>query len=476
MFLDFILSIKDNINHNVYITDDIILRTIKNSIQFLSEFIPADIHIYKICGDLVTCIGEAKSSIYPSFYRRSHIDLTFNVSQNSILKKTLDEKKNVKGYQGEIYNNFPLYQYSYPILNSNSNIIGILLIERSIFETKKWLLRKWFYDELVEYLISTIIKKGLYEINYLPNFYPSDAIIIINNEGIINYSNNNAINIFSHLGLEIPLEGNRIQTIINFDKYNIINQEVNHLFYKQELIIGNNNIEINYIIVETYIILLIKNLTEIRKKEKEIKVKSVIINEINHRVKNNLQSITSLLRLQKRRIDNPEIKSIINDIINRINSISIVHEYLSYSDIDAVDISEVIKKIAEEIINSYSFLNKIIKLEFNFDDKLIISSHKAVSIALVVNEIIINSLKHAFEDINECIIFIEFKILNNKFILNITDNGKGFPENFDIKKNSNLGWNIIDIIIKDDLKGEYSIYKNTISIAINLDDLVPNII
>lgn len=472
MIENIIASIQGNINHNIYITDDIVLRTIKNNIQFLSEFIPADIHIYKLSDDKVICIGESKSSIYPSFYRRNHIDLSFNINDNELFRETIIFRKNLKGLQGEIFNSFPLYQYIYPIFNSNHKIIGLLLIERSIFETKKWLLKKWFYDELVEYLINTILNKSLYEINSLPNFYPSDSIIIINNEGIINYSNNNAINTLSQLSLEIPLEGNKIQNIFNFEKYDIVNQEINSLFFKQELIIENNNIEINYIVIEDYIILLIKNLTEIRKKEKEIKIKSVIINEINHRVKNNLQSISSLLRLQKRRTENIEIKNTLNDIINRINSISIVHEFLSYSDLDAVDIFEVIKKTAEEIINTYSSSDKLIKLNFISDNKLIISSSKSVSIALVINEIISNSLKHAFNDTYDCNIFIDLKIINNTFILNIKDSGKGFPENFDIKKHSNLGWNIIDIIVKDDLKGEYIINNNEISIIISLNNLI----
>jgi two-component sensor histidine kinase len=380
-------------------------------------------------------------------------------------------KNNLKGLQGEIFNGFPLYQYIYPIFNSNNKIIGFLLVERSIFETKKWMLRRWFYDELVECLINTILKKSLYEINSLPNFYPSDSIIIINNEGIISYSNNNALNTFSQLCLELPLEGNKIQDIVDYKKYNIFNQEINSLFFKQELITEFNNIEINYIPVDnSYIILLIKNLTEIRKKEKEIRIKSLIINEINHRVKNNLQAISSLLRLQKRRTKTNEIKNILNDIINRINSISVVHEFLSYSELDAVDIFEVIKKISEEIINTYSSPEKIIKVEFNINGKIIISSNKSVSLALVVNEIINNSLKHV--ENHEINIFIDLRILSNKFVLKIKDNGKGFPKDFDVKKDSNLGLNIIDIIVKDDLKGEYIINGNEIIVNVNLNNLI----
>jgi len=80
-----------------------------------------------------------------------------------------------------------------------------------------------------------------------------------------------------------------------------------------------------------------------------------------------------LLRLQKRRTKRNEIKNILNDIINRINSISVVHEFLSYSELDAVDIFEVIKKISEKIINTYSSPEKIIKVKFNINGKIIIS-------------------------------------------------------------------------------------------------------
>ncbi|WDU82161.1 sensor histidine kinase [Caloramator sp. Dgby_cultured_2] len=142
--------------------------------------------------------------------------------------------------------------------------------------------------------------------------------------------------------------------------------------------------------------MLIRDITEVKEKEKELILKSVAIREIHHRVKNNLQTIASLLRLQSRRIQDENAKKSFNESINRILSISVTHEILAQNGVDEVDIKTIISKIAESTLNYSLSPNENIKVFIN-GDSFNIDSDKATSIALVVNEILQNSLEHAFE-------------------------------------------------------------------------------
>ena len=92
-------------------------------------------------------------------------------------------------------------------------------------------------------------------------------------------------------------------------------------------------------------IIILSDITEIRKKDKELMIKSAVIQEIHHRVKNNLQTIASLLRLQSRRSNSPEVKEALRESINRILSISVVHEFLSQQGEENIDVVEVTTNI-----------------------------------------------------------------------------------------------------------------------------------
>ncbi len=215
--------------------------------------------------------------------------------------------------------------------------------------------------------------------------------------------------------------------------------------------------------------LVLMDLTEIKEKDKELILKAVAIREIHHRVKNNLQTIASILRLQSRRIDSIEAKKAFDESINRILSIAMTHEVLSQKGIDDVDIKTILSKIKDNATRNSIKLNKkiIIKL---YGDSLNVNSDKATSIAIVVNELIENSLEHGFTEENEGIIEIIIKKGIAYSNISISDNGRGFDTKL-LNKNS-LGLKIVRSIVKDKLSGDINIEsnKNGTKSAINFNN------
>ncbi|MFN8670490.1 MAG: sensor histidine kinase [Candidatus Sericytochromatia bacterium] len=449
---------ESHINKGIEPHDNVILDTIGYSINFLSEIVPTDIHVYNLIENTVKTIFEAKPSFIKSFYKRTHIDYSFNIEKNDLFKKVIESKKTEKGVNGTIFNGLPLFQTLYPIKNKEDNVIGFLMVESSFDDSQKNTnLTNYFYFLIFESLINKLLSNAIFENTNLPKIKPSDGVLILDEMGIINYSNHIGINTLKRINSELLIEGNNFQEIFQDGVWKIL--QVNSLYYEQEVKIKELTINIKSIHIDNFILVILSDITEIRNKDQEIEIKSYIIKEIHHRVKNNLQSIVSLLRLQERRNKNQEVKDILSDNIQRITSIAIVHDYLSQKDVNSVDLSEMSKNIVNEISKTYSHPDKKINFKLNLPEKLFFPSSKAVSISLVLNEILNNILKHAFTEKDDGEVVLE--IIESKTLkLIISDNGKGIPISFSPEKNGNLGWKIISNLVKEDLKGTYFLESN----------------
>lgn len=181
--------------------------------------------------------------------------------------------------------------------------------------------------------------------------------------------------------------------------------------------------------------------------------RSALLQESHHRIKNNLQSIVGLISLQKMFVKNPpdlSIDDLLDGIINRIKSIASVHNILSKDKVGRSIIN--VKQIIEAIIDLINDNPKIV-IHLDLDD-ILIPYNKATSIALIINELVTNCFKHAFTDTKSGIINIQCKRFNDCIFLSVRDNGRGFPENFDLTKIDSLGLSILQGIVTSDFQGE----------------------
>jgi ribose transport system ATP-binding protein len=182
---------------------------------------------------------------------------------------------------------------------------------------------------------------------------------------------------------------------------------------------------------------------------------SLLLQESNHRIKNNLQIIVNLVEMRSLYLPQNEegeyTLSILENIISEIKSIAAVHELLSKDN----SMSPILmNKLISTVSKSIDFSK--IKFVTDSDGDHYIPYSKTNPIAMVINELIINSVKHAFPsrlDSRECVIKIETKEQNSNLVIAVSDNGTGFPKGFSLDKCSGLGYTIISTIVKNDLKG-----------------------
>jgi len=175
-----------------------------------------------------------------------------------------------------------------------------------------------------------------------------------------------------------------------------------------------------------------------------LKEKEILLKEIHHRVKNNLQIISSLLNLQSSSIPDENIQDIFNDCRNRVNSMSLIHENLYQSpDLNNIDFDKYVKNLADSLQSSYSTKNAI-ALNIDIHD-VFLNINTAVPCGLIINELVSNSFKHGFPKGKKGKINIKFHPENDNLLLIIKDNGIGIPEK-SLKDKSSFGLNLIEML------------------------------
>ncbi|EJW16415.1 sensor histidine kinase [Paenibacillus alvei] len=199
---------------------------------------------------------------------------------------------------------------------------------------------------------------------------------------------------------------------------------------------------------------ILHDVTEIKDKEAEIISKSVAIREIHHRVKNNLQTVASLLRIQGRQCKSPEAKKCLDDSVSRVLAIAATHELLS-TEIDAqVDLLDVIRLIATNIERCFLHCHAI-EMDITSTQSICLDSDRTVDIALIVSELLHNSYEHAFGDCTQGKITVHAQAEGDLVTVIVADNGTGFAVEDAPRKS--LGLSIVRSYVKDKLKGKLTI-------------------
>ncbi|MDQ0252826.1 ribose transport system ATP-binding protein [Evansella vedderi] len=185
--------------------------------------------------------------------------------------------------------------------------------------------------------------------------------------------------------------------------------------------------------------------------------RSALLQESHHRIKNNLQSIVGLMTLQKQFVKKNSEKSItdtLDNIISRVKSIAAVHDLLSKERLGRSIIN--VREIIEAIVN-FNHVDPDISIYLDLDD-IFIPYSKASSIALIINELVTNCLKHAFDHLTEGVIHIKCKRIQELVCITVNDNGNGLPEDFDVNKLDSLGLSILHSIVRNEFKGEMKFF------------------
>jgi len=204
-------------------------------------------------------------------------------------------------------------------------------------------------------------------------------------------------------------------------------------------------------------IVLLQNVTELRRRERELVTKDATIREIHHRVKNNLQTVSALLRLQSRRIEDPAASAALNEAVRRIASIALVHETLSNSAEASVAFDDVLDRL---VAHALELSPRMGELQISRTGALgALDPRIATPLSLVVTELIHNALEHGLAE-SGTNLTIEVSRVDGAIEIIIVDDGVGLPEGFTILESANLGLQIVRTLTENELKGTINLVRS----------------
>jgi two-component sensor histidine kinase len=201
-------------------------------------------------------------------------------------------------------------------------------------------------------------------------------------------------------------------------------------------------------------LVLLRDVTDLRRRDRELVTKDATIREIHHRVKNNLQTVAALLRLQARRIGVPEGREALDEAVRRVGSIALVHETLSQSFEELVDFDAVadrLRLVVAEVGSSSGLTGLVTTARTGSFGTL--TAEVATPLSMVLTEILQNAVQHGFHG-GAGVITVDARRLDGRLRVTVDDDGRGLPSGFDVERSTSLGLSIVRTLVESELDGQ----------------------
>ena len=278
-----------------------------------------------------------------------------------------------------------------------------------------------------------------------------DGVLSIDADGTVAYASPNAVNIMKRAGHEGALAGGPAASL-PAGKQAIAPALVGPGALGTEVASEGRVLSYRTIALPAGALVLVEDLTDMRGREQEIKVKDATIREVHHRVKNNLQTIASLLRIQARRSGSPEASRALREAVERISSMAVVHEQLTGSDDERVDFADSARTIVEMVRSGLAGSDSEItaRVEGSTGE---VPAQVATSLALLTAELVHNAIEHGVGPRGSGTVTVSLRRLDDEIAIVVRDDGCGLPPGFDPEATANLGLAIVKMVVEDDLKG-----------------------
>lgn len=299
-----------------------------------------------------------------------------------------------------------------------------------------------------------------------------DGFIRLDVTGTVAYASPNALSAYHRMGLTSELEGHNLVAITR--------PLISDPFEAQELaahvrdsLAGGSSMRMEVdaggaaVLLRTLPLVvhgsavgaavLIRDVTEVKRRDRALLSKDATIREIHHRVKNNLQTVAALLRLQARRTNNAEGREALIESVRRVSSIALVHDALSMSVDEEVNLDEVIDRILP-IMNDVASVDAPIKIS-RVGALGVLDADRATALVMVVTELVQNAIEHAFDPVTKqgCVIIRAERSARWLDVV-VHDDGKGLPDGFSLEKSDRLGLQIVRTLVSAELDGSLGMH------------------
>ncbi|MBV5245458.1 MULTISPECIES: sensor histidine kinase [Mycolicibacterium] len=300
-----------------------------------------------------------------------------------------------------------------------------------------------------------------------------DGFIRLDEAGVVTFASPNAISAYHRMGLSAELEGHNLVTVTRpliadtFEAQELANHVRDSLAggssMRMEVDAGGATVLLRTLPLGVHGVgvgaaVLIRDVTEVKRRDRALLSKDATIREIHHRVKNNLQTVAALLRLQARRTNNPEGREALMESVRRVSSIALVHDALSMSVDEEVNLDEVIDRILP-IMNDVAAVDSPIRIN-RVGDLGVLDADRATALTMVITELVQNAMEHAFDaETPQGCVTIRAQRSARWLDVIVHDDGRGLPEGFSLEKSDRLGLQIVRTLVSAELDGSLGMHE-----------------
>jgi len=204
-------------------------------------------------------------------------------------------------------------------------------------------------------------------------------------------------------------------------------------------------------------LILVRDITEVRRRDRALMTKDATIREIHHRVKNNLQTVAALLRLQARRVGVPQARAALEESVRRVASIALVHETLSMASDEMVEFDQIVDRIASMVVDVAAAESRVtLRREGTFG---VLPAEIATPLVMVLNELLQNAVEHAYEPGKPGEVVMSAHRFRRQLHVTVSDSGKGLPADFDLDSSERLGLQIVRTLTRGELRGSIELRR-----------------
>ena len=415
-------------------------------------------------------IGHIRPTTAATVFAHDVIGDELNWGDNPRLDQALSQGEIVRDSEPEQVGDLLIKEETVPVLY-DGHVIAVISRHRDAVQMRSASRLEINYREIAHKIYRMIsegtfpIQNSIYRAESAPRV--GDGLIRLDPSGLITYTSPNARSALSRAGWDAEIDnhifGTVLETIASSDG-EATDETWSAIFSGKNLRrtdLDNGRAILDLLIIPLIeggdrigAIVLVRDVTELRRRDRALLTKDATIREIHHRVKNNLQTVSALLRLQSRRVEDPEASQALAEAVRRVASIAIVHETLSTSSAETVLFDEVYDRI---IHNAIALTERPVRLmktgEFG-----VFGAQQATPLALVITELIHNSLEHGLAETGD-LLHVDVSIQGDNVVVRVIDNGVGLPSGFSFKDSANLGLQIVRTLTENELKGNIKLSR-----------------
>jgi two-component sensor histidine kinase len=458
-----------------------LLENVRRGMAITADLTRSDLLlVYPRNQDQVVVAAQARPRSITSLYHNSLVGDTLTWQDSPIILEAWRRSWPMRAQRQLLPSSAPIVQHVYPIRGRDGAPIAFLSMESSLIQVERHNGRHRSFRHAVDWLRWMCIRGELANAEHLSPFGEWDGVLLVDGQRRITYMSGIANNLYRRLGYMDDLRNKRLN-VLNTDDDEMAAQAIlTKQPLERECIEGSegliwirkvlpvwppttmrgqlqglrtpraNNNEVRAVLI------MIRDETEQRRKQEELDVKSTMIQEVHHRVKNNLQTVAATLRMQARRTTEPEALQAIDEAVARILSVAVIHEFLSKSESQIINVKEITQRIITQSRQVSAAPGH--QIAFSVDGPSIsLPSQQATACALIINELIQNAVEHGFEKTLSGRVHIVLRDDGDRVHLEVRNDGDPLPQDFDLAQSPSLGLQIVRTLVQADLHGQVSI-------------------